>query len=111
MNIPWLNTLPIAITVTDLSGKIIEMNDKSALTFAKSGGYDLVGKQLNDCHNPHSQEIIATLLTENKTNTYTIEKNGIKKLIYQAPWLQEGKPAGLVEISIEIPWDMPHHIR
>ncbi len=111
MNIPWLNTLPIAITVTDKSGKIIEMNNKSAEVFSKSGGYDLIGKDMNDCHNPHSREVIASLLSDNKTNVYTIEKNGIKKLIYQAPWLQNDQPAGLIEISIELPENIPHFVR
>jgi len=46
-----------------------------------------------------------------ETNVYTIEKAGIKKMIYQTPWYQNGKVAGLVEISIEIPFDMPHFIR
>ena len=44
-------------------------------------------------------------------NIYTIEKKGIKKLIYQAPWFQDGQLAGLVELSLEIPFDMPHFLR
>jgi transcriptional regulator with PAS, ATPase and Fis domain len=111
MESTWLKTLPVAITVTDNSGKIIEMNDKSAEVFSKYGGYDLIGKELNNCHNPHSQVVIACLLSENKTNAYTIEKNGLKKLIFQSPWYQDGKPAGLVEISVELPEYLPHFIR
>jgi len=111
MDIPWLNTLPIAITVTDKEGKIIEMNDKSAEVFSKYGGYDLIGKDLNQCHNPHSREVIAGMLTNDITNTYTIEKEGIRKLIYQTPWHLYGEVAGLVEISIIIPEQMPHFKR
>lgn len=103
--------MPVAVTVTDLSGKIIEMNDKSAEVFAKSGGYDLIGKELDACHNPHSREIIASMLANDKTNAYTIEKNGMKKMIFQAPWYQNGKPAGLVELSFVIPFELPHFIR
>ena len=44
-------------------------------------------------------------------NSYTIEKKGIKKLIHQSPWFEDGKPAGLIEISIEIPFELPHFIR
>lgn len=111
MNIPWLNSLPIAVTVTDINGKIIEMNDKSAEVFSKYGGYDLIGRDLNSCHNPHSRSIIASLLAENKTNAYTIEKNGQKKLIFQSPWYHDGEAAGLVEISIVLPESMPHFVR
>lgn len=111
MNIPWLNTLPVAITVTDKEGKIIEMNDKSAEVFAKYGGRDLIGQDLNNCHNSHSQNVIASLLAENKSNAYTIEKNGQRKLIFQSPWYDDGKPAGLVEISIILPDHMPHFVR
>jgi hypothetical protein len=32
-------------------------------------------------------------------------------MIYQAPWFKEGKVAGLVELSLEIPFDLPHYIR
>jgi hypothetical protein len=111
MNNNWYKTLPVAITVTDLDGKIVEMNDKSASTFAKYGGYELVGKQLDNCHNPRSREIIAKLVSDDKTNVYTIEKDGIRKLIYQSPWYIDNKPAGLVELSIVLPEEMPHFKR
>jgi len=107
----WSKELPIAITVTDKNGVIIEMNDRSAETFAKYGGIELLGKQLNDCHNPRSQEIIAGLSENKTTNVYTIEKNGVKKLIFQSPWFSNGEYAGLVELSMIIPEDMPHYIR
>jgi len=42
---------------------------------------------------------------------YTIEKKGIKKLIYQAPWYENGEFSGVVELSIPIPFEMPHYIR
>ncbi len=111
MDAPWLKSLPVAITVTDKEGKIIEMNDKSADVFSKYGGYELLGKDLNHCHNPHSREVIAGMLANNTTNVYTIEKQGTRKLIYQTPWYDNGEVAGLVELSIIIPWEMPHFKR
>jgi len=45
------------------------------------------------------------------TNTYTVEKRGIKKLIYQTPWFVDGKINGLVELSMEIPVEMAHFKR
>ena len=51
------------------------------------------------------------MLREGTTNAYTIEKRGVRKLIYQTPWYEEGKVAGLVEYSIVLPPDMPHKVR
>ena len=50
-------------------------------------------------------------MEEHATNAYTIEKNGVKKLIYQTPWYENGEFMGLVEFSLEIPFEMPHYIR
>ena len=46
----WLKELPIAITVCDKDGIILEMNDKSAKTFESDGGYALIGSNVLDCH-------------------------------------------------------------
>ena len=107
----WAKSLNCAITVSDLEGKITYMNEKSARTFEKSGGASLIGKSLFDCHNPKSIVTIKRLMDKGETNVYTIEKAGVKKLIYQAPWYDKGKVAGLVELSIETPFEMPHFIR
>ena len=85
------------------------MNDKAKETFASHG--DLVGKNLMGCHNDRSKEIIRHLLETGGSNAYTIEKNGLRKMIYQTAWKQDGKVAGLVEISMVIPSDMPHYVR
>ena len=87
------------------------MNEKSGKTFKKWGGLNLIGKSLADCHKPKSQETIKNLLNFAETHVYTIEKAGIKKLIYQTPWYSNGKVAGLVELSMEIPFEMPHFVR
>ena len=107
----WKDGVNFAITVCDAEGKILEMNAKSAATFAKSGGGSLAGKSLLDCHPEPSKTKLKKMLAEPYTNAYTIEKNGVKKLIYQTPWLKDGKPAGLVELSLEIPLEMPHFVR
>ncbi|NOU16924.1 MAG: PAS sensor protein [Bacteroidales bacterium] len=107
----WAKTINCAITVSNINGTIIYMNEKSGKTFEKWGGLDLVGKSLNNCHSPKSQETITKLMDKGETNVYTIEKAGIKKIIYQAPWFKEGKVAGLVELSIEIPFNLPNFIR
>lgn len=111
MNSDWFNGIPIAITVSDYEGNIVEMNDASAKVFEKYGGRDLYGKPLNDCHNSASVSIMSRLLNEGVTNAYTIEKNGVKKMIFQSPWFKDGVASGLIEFSFVIPAEMPHFIR
>lgn len=68
-------------------------------------------KNLFDCHGERSREIIRRLLADGGTNVYTIEKNGVRKMIYQTAWRVDGVVGGLAEISMEIPAEMPHYIR
>ena len=112
MKTDWFNGIPIAITVSDCEGNILEMNDASAKVFEKYGGRELIGDKLENYHKQHSIDIMQRLLTESdSTNVYTIEKNGQKKMIFQTTWKQDGKIAGLIEFSLVIPMEMPHYIR
>lgn len=105
----WANEMNCAVTVCDKEGVIIYMNEKAKETFARHG--DLVGKSLIPCHNDNSKAIIAKLLETGGTNAYTIQKCGLKKMIYQTAWKENGEVAGLVEISMVIPEEMPHYVR
>jgi hypothetical protein len=87
------------------------MNKKSCETFADDGGINLIGTNLLDCHPEPSRSKVAELLQSAKSNVYTIEKNGAKKLIYQSPWYVDGVYAGLVELSLPLPPEMPHFVR
>jgi len=107
----WVDEFPGAVTVCDLKGVILEMNNCAAENFKKSGGAVLIGTNLLDCHPEHVRPMIETLFQTQKCNVYTIEKNGQKKLIYQAPWYEESVCQGYVELSLEIPAQMPHYVR
>lgn len=107
----WIQEFPASITVCNAEGIIVEMNNKSVKTFEKDGGLNLIGQNLLDCHPEPSKSQLKDMFNSRNTNVYTIEKNGVKKLIYQSPWLENGKYKGYVEISLEIPFDMPHFIR
>ena len=108
----WSDELPfVAITICDKEGKIIDMNRRSIATYEKDGGKALIGKQLMDCHPERAKKIIDQLMSEGKTNAYTIEKEGLRKLIYQSPWYENGEFAGLVEMSVVLPETMPHYVR
>ncbi|MBP9040252.1 MAG: hypothetical protein KBF64_00605 [Anaerolineaceae bacterium] len=110
-NFQFLREVPFAITVCDKTGVILEMNDKSAVTFAKDGGRALIGQSLLDCHPEDARRQILNMIDKQSINVYTIEKKGVKKLIYQCPWYQDGEFGGLVELSLELPANLPHFIR
>lgn len=109
MTYEWAKEMNCAVTVCDTEGIILFMNNKACQTFAKHG--NLIGKNLFNCHNPESQAKIRNMLADGGCNSYTIEKNGIRKMIYQTAWMKEGTVGGMVEISMEIPADMPHYVR
>jgi len=111
MKYSWVKSFPAAITVCDKYGIILEMNDRAIDTFKNDGGEKLIGKNLLDCHPASARSLLEKMLIEQKPNSYTIEKNGTKKLIYQTPWHENGKYAGFVEISFPIPFEMPHFVR
>lgn len=113
MDMPdWVTGFPGAVTVSDAENRIVWMNDKAAEVFAADGGRALIGGDLRACHNDRSKGILARMLADGKPNVYTIEKKGIRKFIYQAPWKdRDGRIAGLVELSMEIPFELPHFVR
>ncbi len=111
MDNEWIYDFPAAITVSDANGIILEMNERARATFAEDGGASLIGKNLLDCHVEPARTKVVDLLRSKSLNAYTIEKNDVKKLIYQSPWFKNGAFAGFVELSLPIPEEMPHFIR
>lgn len=106
---PWAEHMNCAVTVCDANGTILYMNERSRATFASHG--DLIGKNLFECHSQASIDKIRHMLATGESNSYTISKNGQRKMIYQTPWRQNGTIAGMVEISMVIPDEMPHYVR
>ncbi len=111
METDWFVNLPIAVTVCDRVGVIIQMNEKAIKTFESSGGAALIGKNVYDCHPEPSKTKLRNLMETGQKNIYTIEKNGVKKLIYQTPWYKNGLYSGFLELSMEVSLDMPHFVR
>ena len=60
--------------------------------------------------NLHVLRLIGMLNTPT-INSYTIEKSGIKKMIHQTPYYTNGVFSGVIEISFEIPKELPHFNR
>ena len=87
MNFNWADDTNCAVTVCDTEGVVIYQNKQS-------------------------KGIIARILEKGDTNAYTIEKKGIRKMIYQTAWRREdGTVGGIIELSMPIPAEMPHYVR
>lgn len=112
----YFENLPVAITVTGKDFRIVDMNRRSA-EVNNHGSKSIVGNDLMHCHNERSQDIIRHIAASREPNVYTVEKTNtdgrqVKKLIYQSPWYDsDGSYGGLIELSLEIPFDMPHYVR
>lgn len=102
----WADALDCAVTLCDTQGVVCYQNHRSV----EVNG-DVRGRSLLPCHNDRSREIIRRLLDDGGRNVYTIQKKGIRKLIYQTVWYDEGRIGGLVEFSMELPDEMPHYVR
>ena len=107
----WIEKLDGNVIVSDAEGTVIYMNERAIANYEEEGGKDLIGKNLMDCHNESSKHKILEIMTTHKNNVYTIEKKGKKKIIYQSPWFKDGEFRGIIEFSLEVPFDMPHYIR
>jgi transcriptional regulator with PAS, ATPase and Fis domain len=107
----WIHEFPGAVTVCDERGTIIEMNEKAAAVFATDGGRALIGRNLRACHPGESRGKVDDLFERRQPNAYTIRKQGVRKMIYQSPWYRAGEFAGIVELSMEIPIEMPEFVR
>ena len=101
-----------AVTVCDTECNIVYQNDRSL-----DVNGDMRGRCMLGCHNDRSRGIISRILEEGMTNSYTISKKGQRKLIHQTPWYKDAADgsgrtvAGIVELSVVIPEEMPHYDR
>ncbi|HPS13147.1 MAG TPA: PAS domain-containing protein [Prolixibacteraceae bacterium] len=107
----WAEGMDVRVTVCDLKGTIVYMNQASALGMHKYGGVELIGKSLFACHNSRSGEMIAEMLNHPVVNVYMVEKAGERRLIRQFPWEEDGEHCGVIEISFPVPFDIPVKVR
>lgn len=107
----WVDEFPGAVTVCDPDGVTLEMNDRASRMFRDQGGAALVWTNLFDCHPEPALAKLKRVMEQKSPNVYTIEKKGIKKIIYQTPWYIDGNYNGFVEIVMDLPEAVPHFIR
>ena len=102
----WAEEMDVMLTVCNTKGIIVYMNRASKLGFHKYGGEELIGKSILNCHNPHSQEQIKSMLQFPQTNIYITSKATERRLIRQFPWVENGEVKGIIEMSFDLPADV-----
>lgn len=107
----WVNEFPGAVTVCDRQGVILAMNRRAIENYQAEGGERLIGRNLLDCHPEPSRTKVAEMLASGGANVYTVQRQGVRKLVYQSPWTVDGRRRGLVEIVLELPAELPHFDR
>ncbi|HPF50852.1 MAG TPA: PAS domain-containing protein [Draconibacterium sp.] len=110
-HVDWAEEFNGAITVCDREGIIVYMNRASIEQFKNDGGEKLLGTNLLDCHPAPARTKLTEMLQHPVDNMYTIEKRGVKKIIYQTPWKENGVFKGVIEISFKLTPEMPHFKR
>jgi hypothetical protein len=107
----WMKQFPAAITICDCKGTVLDMNDEAAKMYEREGGYTLIGRNLLDSHPEPGRSKVEKLLEACQKNIYTVEKDGLKRLVYQSPWFKDGHYEGFVELALEIPFEFEHFVR
>ncbi len=106
IDVDWAEEFNGAVTVCDLNGIIVYMNEYSIQQFKKYGGAELLGGNLLDCHPEPSKTKLAKMLEEPIDNMYIVEKEGSQKIIYQTPWREKGVFKGVIEITFKLIADL-----
>ncbi|MCD8325314.1 MAG: PAS domain-containing protein [Lachnospiraceae bacterium] len=85
------------IVICDKEHRIVYMNPTAVRRHEKKGGEKLVGQSIFDCHNPHSKEIILSVIDRfladpalNKVYTYTKNRDGEDSDVYMVALRNEG---------------------
>ena len=107
----WAKELPAEIMVCGADCVILEMNAEAESLFAVDGGRGLLGSNVLDCHPEPSRAKLEGMMAKHLSNAYYNTENGAKRFFYQAPWYKDGVYTGFVELSIEIPFEMPNFFR
>ena len=107
----WIKELSAEVMICDKGGIILGMNLEAENLFADDGGSGLLGSNVLDCHPEPSRAKLAGMLERQGLNAYFSTEDGQKRFFFQAPWFRDGNYAGFVELSFEVPEEIPHFLR
>lgn len=112
LNENWYEDYAAAVVVCDRNGVITYLNEQAIAMYEPFGGRALIGQCVFNCHKMQaSNDKMLEIMETRKPHSYTTERNGIKRLIYQAPHVVDDEVIGIIELAIIIPFDMPHFVR
>lgn len=99
----YLENVPnIAATVCDKEGIVLYQNKRA---IDRDG--DVVGR-IFIIVMAKAGAMIRHMIESGESNTYQIIRHGKHKLLHQTPWYdEEGSIAGLIELAIDLPDQMP----
>lgn len=85
-----------AVVICNLNHEIVYMNPAAVLRYSKSGGAELMGKSLLNCHNPKSNELIKKVVAwfgENKEHNiiFTFHNEKENKDVYMVALRNENE--------------------
>lgn len=106
----WVQEFPAEIMVCDKDGIIIGMNAEAEELFKDDGGGRLLGENALECHPSEARNKFEHMIVKRLSNVLISQENGQRRLYYQAPWYENGHFAGFVEISFEVPDEIPLQI-
>ncbi len=107
-DVRWLESFAGAVTVTDREGIILAMNPAAQRYYGAFGGAKLIGTQVLDCHPEPSRSRVAGMLASLPVhNVYATEKAGQRRLVVHTTWYENGVAAGLVEMILDLPAELP----
>lgn len=104
----WFKETGVGITVCDAEGIILWLNDLAVKIFGSSGGKDLIGRNMIDCHPEDTKHKIRELFKNREPYCYTVSMKGRKYILFQSPWHDEGRFMGFVEFIHQLPQQVPH---
>jgi len=96
--------MAVALTVTDLDGRILFYNDYAARIFNRKPEH--LGRDVRDCHNKdESKARIDRLLADYRAGgreeqAWQVVREGVRFQVRVAPLLVEGRPAGLIHAGM-----------
>ena len=99
----YLDTVDFAATVCDREGVVLYQNERAV---ERDG--DVMGQNLYNCHGEKAGQMIRRMIETGAANTYQVVRHGKRKLLHQTPWFDEsGAVAGLIELAIDLPDNIP----
>ncbi len=102
-NFEFFDTVNFAVTVCDKEGIVLYQNNRA---IGRDG--NVVGQNLYGCHPESANKMIRHMMETGESNTYQIIRHGKHKLLHQTPWFDNnGNVAGLIEVAIDLPDNLP----